>query len=368
MKTYFALSGTCCLGKTTVLNQLKQLNYPVGKVGDFYEHQLDDPRWKEKGDNQQVDLAYQAFLFTIPYPVGSLLDRFPFDNIVYSYVFKYLNKGSFTAMDLMEASDEIAWVCSKINMENWDGIIFLSNTENLVERMLERNNGIDFTSKQYVTLQNTMFSLFASNLKIPVVEVNDFITAEQVLSYYNVFKRNLLFGPVIKVLDDNVNNFAFFHLHITYGEKLPSSVRQTEIILPIVDGMYHQYLSTEKIHRSDDVRRIMVLLDPALVLGVKLEGIKCKQSSNFDIKPFCYYEEHFKGNMPSNTNGWMFSISVKHSCIVGAKRTYNQYDVDYKNFTGEVCIYENWINNVERPWLENSPNHFMQLTHDIVHL
>jgi hypothetical protein len=153
-----------------------------------------------------------------------------------------------------------------------------------------------------------------------------------------------------KVLEKCKGYFAYYHLHVTVIASFEPKCRYTEIILPTKSGYITQKLTTAHFTSIREYNRILQEIPDNVILGFKIEGINCTDLGNLPI--WEYKEEHFKGEDIKGLNISEFNISVskKHFCLMGAKRTI--ISPLEKKWSGEICILEVWVEKVEKEWLE----------------
>ncbi|KAL1516079.1 hypothetical protein ABEB36_000003 [Hypothenemus hampei] len=156
MTQYFALDGVACLGKTSMLRQLKDLGLKVN-LGDFAEHQEEDHRLLEKKNDTFIDLAYQSFLFGKVID-GGIHDRCPITNTLFCLIFRHINNTNFNEDAKCNIISELNWFCEKLLQTDF---------RNLQEII-------------YVHVQNFVFRYFAAQMKFPIVKVET-VTLEDVL-------------------------------------------------------------------------------------------------------------------------------------------------------------------------------------------
>lgn len=151
-------------------------------------------------------------------------------------------------------------------------------------------------------------------------------------------------------------NFSKFHLHITFmPEELTSmyikQMRRTHIILPSAEKIEHQHQTVEYLYPDT---KLPDHVDETGVIGMKLEGLGCKNTKQIESVGFCYLEFHEKfplGGGESYGPSDMLSWSVKNQMVVTARRTKNTDE--YKG--GEICVFEEWTNNIEENWQKTPP-------------
>lgn len=163
----------------------------------------------------------------------------------------------------------------------------------------------------------------------------------------------------------NQHVFGLYHFHITMEKKNPLEKIPPifeERLLPVETGDFYKQLQTSQKFRTleelDALIKTVLQYDVELV-GFKLEGvvipsIKPLQDSLVD---FCYYETHKRFDIvPEYKPSVMLSFSQKHNQIVSAQRFYNK-ETPPSTTKYEVCFYETWTTNVEKPWLDFQKQH-----------
>lgn len=160
------LDGTACCGKSTILRKLHAEGYAV-VIGDYYEHCQENALWRQKTQSRHLDLMYNAYTFT-RVRLGAAHDRSPLSNCAYAYIFALMD-GSLTESSF---ADELI----RIPPDFWSFyqdclyvIVIDRNEEEVVARMIQRNNGLDVCSKQYVYCQAVVFEHLAMYLPNCVV-------------------------------------------------------------------------------------------------------------------------------------------------------------------------------------------------------
>lgn len=152
------LDGVCCLGKTTLLKELEKEGYTVAFT-DYCE-------FKEKFE-QFLNIGNP--FYTQWHRIKSLgmqyVDRSPLANLLYACIF---------ANEPPELFDELL-----SNLEVSENIVVMlpmpSSFHRLLEKMIERNNGIDILDISYIQKQYDVFQKFATkfNLKTFVIDYNE---------------------------------------------------------------------------------------------------------------------------------------------------------------------------------------------------
>lgn len=164
-----------------------------------------------------------------------------------------------------------------------------------------------------------------------------------------------MWSKLVSTFELHRNNFTKFHLHITYEPQTLKSdyIRRmpcTSHVLPGANGPTPQYLTKEYIF-SDS--KLPGSFPEDGVIGMKLEGVCCKDIAKLQSDGFEYAEFHTKVPMgpldlDKLTPGTNLSWSNVKKRIITSRRTRDL--TEYKG--GEICIFDEWYSNIETDWLE----------------
>lgn len=150
-----------------------------------------------------------------------------------------------------------------------------------------------------------------------------------------------------EVVERNIGLFSYFHLHLTVEPTYVPTVRHTSIVLPYqTDYGYTQVITTCKFSQLVGYDALVDMVPMDKVLGFKIEGLDIQDVDK--LTDFCYIEDHFKDTI--RREGFNLAFSLKHKKIVGAHRIYDQSELT-NDWRGEVCIFEEWIEDIEGPYL-----------------
>lgn len=166
-----ALEGSACLGKSSCINSLAKMGFPVVK-GDFANHITEFECLKTKKHSSVIQGAYGIFL-NARAKDGHLHDRSPLANIVYDLIHKVLENYQTEESAYEEIEQTIPLL--RPMLREWFIIILESDETNqgLLARMQKRNNGIDIMSLEYVRLQNNFWSFIARQLGLLCLRTSD---------------------------------------------------------------------------------------------------------------------------------------------------------------------------------------------------
>nr|AHN92054.1 hypothetical protein AsGV015 [Agrotis segetum granulovirus] len=158
---YFAIEGLAATTKTTILKQLE---------GKFCVHLTD---YKEIREQLQLteskvlsEFVYLLYRLCDEVKTGSgrhIFDRQPVAAILYQLI--HLNAPDSVVFRYARLIKYNNW------NKNWFSLIILTKEgqeENVVETMVERDNGIDWAAKEYVLRQNRVFKIWADVMEYPV--------------------------------------------------------------------------------------------------------------------------------------------------------------------------------------------------------
>lgn len=174
IKMKIALEGTACLGKSSCIDTLAEMGFPVIK-GDFGDHIKQFNCLKTKKYSSIIQGAYGIFLNTRSQD-NHLHDRSPLANIIYDLIHQVLEEQQ-TEEAAYEDLEKIMPLLRPM-LRDWFVIVLESSEtdEHLLNRMKKRNNGIDVMSLEYVRLQNNFWNFLANKLGLLRLCVSDWPT------------------------------------------------------------------------------------------------------------------------------------------------------------------------------------------------
>lgn len=198
-----ALEGTACVGKTSCINFLKDMGYPVVN-GNFSQH------IKEfdlvKNSNSSVYSAYQIYLSSISRS-NYIHNRSPLSSVIYDIINQVINNKISEAY-AYEKLKQTLTLLKYIVKEWFIMVIYSTESNNLVlGRMKRRNIPTDIYSTEYVRLQNELWCFLARELNLPII-ASSFATKEKTFAEIgritNLVLRNkpIIFGAMSKKKPD----------------------------------------------------------------------------------------------------------------------------------------------------------------------
>lgn len=165
------LEGTACVGKTSAAKWFKEFGME-SDIGDYAEHCKKHPMWRDKDKS-----IYLASMYGLKVALQSvkpgIQDRTPFASLVYTFLFDNLANASGDAdYWAMVADDfsltnyiEVEMVRELLKPNAFVYIFTAKHPDDIVNRMIVRNNGIDLKTNEYVWAQNALFLKLAWELK-----------------------------------------------------------------------------------------------------------------------------------------------------------------------------------------------------------
>lgn len=154
----YVITGPACMFKTTILKALGKQGVKV-VVGDYFEHCTEQPIFKQKATDPNLDLEYQAYVMGVM-RYGHIHDRWPVDNIFYRVIFDVLNN----CITEEEAHARLSGACIRsIRRLSHEYKVFLlmpENVEELAERMKRRRqDALDDLGVSYAGIQTRLYDL-----------------------------------------------------------------------------------------------------------------------------------------------------------------------------------------------------------------
>ena len=168
MNQHLYLCGICCVGKSTVLHELSQEYDIQPEYTDYFELSLQNPEFKSKHQDPEVQIIYtinQVLKSTISIP--KIFDRSPISDLLYSLVFE--EKAKLEAgKNKLEAMLE--WELFRSTCEKYKTLYILIDDDDkgaeddILQKMKNRNNGLDVLDRDYITAQRTIFSTISQHI------------------------------------------------------------------------------------------------------------------------------------------------------------------------------------------------------------
>ncbi|KAK9694277.1 dUTPase [Popillia japonica] len=188
-----AIDGTACTGKSTFLKQLQIMSLPV-IVGDYYEHCNRFPILKDKFANTDHKNIY-TFYLTNKSIDGYIHDRCPISNIIYDWIIKILNGN----MSIDEGLSMVNKYKDLLYPEGWFVIIWVTEEDEdiVINRMKQRNNGIDIFTAEYIRVQNQMFREVAKVFNFPLFVKRELLNADMHLQTLSLLIPIIRNSPII---------------------------------------------------------------------------------------------------------------------------------------------------------------------------
>lgn len=167
------LEGTACLFKTTALLSLQECGYKV-MFSDFEQDIKKFPHYKSKADVKHFDLEYSIFKVANIFSQKTkydFCDRTPIANWFYSLIIKDMEN----TIDLDIIANQLPEVFKEF-CKNLKVLILVcaeGSEGKTYNRMLERNNGLDYEILQYVLSQNKVFKFFGNFFNWPILTIEN---------------------------------------------------------------------------------------------------------------------------------------------------------------------------------------------------
>lgn len=176
MKSY--ICGTACLFKSTIVSRLKSQGYKA-RVGDYKEACDKYSFLKNKAKDHVMTTIYNSYTI-LNEKDGAVHDRCVIDAIVYDCLFQNVPLKEFTAY-----MEKFKFLNAEWLKSNYFIFLIAGDASKTLNRMLQRNNGIDLMTIDYVNKQNEYFTLAANILEKDIVPIFEFNDMEIVLNKIN---------------------------------------------------------------------------------------------------------------------------------------------------------------------------------------
>lgn len=176
MKSY--ICGTACLFKSTIVSRLKSQGYKA-RVGDYKEACDKYSFLKNKANDHVMTTIYNSYTI-LNEKDGAVHDRCVIDAIVYDCLFQKVALKEFTAYMEKFKILNAEWLKS-----NYFIFLIAGDASKTLNRMIQRDNGIDLMTIDYVNKQNEYFTLAANILEKDIVPIFEFNDMEIVLNKIN---------------------------------------------------------------------------------------------------------------------------------------------------------------------------------------
>lgn len=198
------IEGTACLFKTTSLVALKD-DFKVS-LSEFSVDVDLYPHYRAKTSSLEYTI-YKFIQYFMMSSTFNIMDRTPLSNWFYSLIFENL-KSPINLNEIGENLPEIfVEFCKKLNVLV---VISPEGEENIVlDRMINRSNGIDILSIDYVRSQNQIFSYFATLFEWPVIVVKTENNIEEIVAYLRNMCQQQMILQIQSSTEPNQVSFNF---------------------------------------------------------------------------------------------------------------------------------------------------------------